>query len=54
VFVAEIQSFTTTVHSLVEVLDAQAKRIEDQKLKVGDTAMTTTMSQCCIHYPCRS
>uniref|UniRef100_A0A7S2V367 Intraflagellar transport protein 20 n=1 Tax=Fibrocapsa japonica TaxID=94617 RepID=A0A7S2V367_9STRA len=32
-FVQKIQTFNTTVHTLVEVLDAQAKRIENAKLK---------------------
>lgn len=31
----EVQEFSTTVHSLVQVLDAQAQRIENQKLKVN-------------------
>jgi len=32
---SEIESFSGTVHVLVEVLDAQAKRIEHAKLKVN-------------------
>ena len=31
---SEIESFSGTVHVLVDVLDAQAKRIEHAKLKV--------------------
>ena len=33
VFVNKIQDFNTTVHTLVEVLDAHAQRIETEKLK---------------------
>jgi len=32
-FVNKIQEFNTTVHSLVEVLDKQSKKIETEKLK---------------------
>jgi hypothetical protein len=33
--IVEIESFSGTVHVLVDVLDAQAKRIEHAKLKVS-------------------
>ncbi len=34
VFVEKIGSFNDKIHGLVEVLEAHAKRIDDQKLKV--------------------
>jgi hypothetical protein len=33
----EIQDFVGTVHTLVQVLDSQAQRIDEQKLKVTTT-----------------
>jgi hypothetical protein len=48
----EIESFSGTVHVLVEVLDAQAKRIEHAKLKVKKQSSCCYRQRMCIPRRC--
>lgn len=55
-FVSNISTFNEKVHSLVEVLEAHASRIDSQKLKVRVCLLYPVFSSLfmkCCHFVCR-